>query len=232
MRTIALLALGSFLTIPAVPAPKEPAGPKPPLEASETVWFFGMIPKDATVCHHYALTNPHEDTVTIVELVADCDCTAVPKTPITIPPGETYLLPVVFNTRTYYGETNRDIKIITDYDPNPEMAVYFLSFAARRPNTVNILPRVTAFIPGKDIQTFTIENLSDEKTRITVYLDHDSSLMVSEPVFTLKAKEKRTFTVSPKWDRVPTGSTFRSLVVEVAREQTFQTTIPIKLNKY
>jgi len=203
-----------------------------PLDPDEYLWRFGMIPRDATVVHHFALTNNHEVPVTISDIVSDCDCTHVPKTPVVVQPGETYMMKVRFDTKTYFGETNRDIHLVTDYQPLPEMTVYFTSLAARRPNTINITPPFTAFIPGKDSQTFTIENLTDEKTEFRVRMDNDSIFTLSESRFTLKGKQKMELTVYPIWDRIPEGSDYSCLVLEVSREESFGVSIPIKINKF
>jgi hypothetical protein len=203
-----------------------------PLEPDQQIWFFGMIPRDAVVSHHYALTNNHKRPVTIEEIISDCDCTRVPKTPIIVAPGETYLLKVEFDTKTYVGETNRDIKVVTDYKPNPEMTIFFVSLASRLPSTVNISPRMTAFIPGKNEDEFTIENLADEKTSFTIFIDNDSLFEVSETEFTLKKGQKQTVSVSPDWERILHGSYFSCLVLEVGRKEKFSVSIPIKINKY
>lgn len=213
-------------------AEKSAAKVELPLDPDEYLWHFGMIPRDATVTHHFALTNNHQETVTITKIENDCDCTHVPKTPIAVAPGETYLMKVTFDTKTYFGETNRDIHLVTDYKPLPEMTVYFTSLAARRPNTVNISPPLTAFITGKNSQNFIIENLADEKTGFRLYLDNDSLFSISDAVFTLKGKEKKEVIVSPFWDRVPSGSHYSCLVLEVSREEIFRVAIPIKLNKF
>lgn len=203
-----------------------------PLEPDEYLWHFGMIPRDGTVSHHFALTNNHGETVTITEIDSDCDCTHVPKAPIAVAPGETYLMKVTFDSKTYFGETNRDIHLVTDYKPMPEMTVYFTSLASRRPNTVNISPPLTAFITGKNSQNFTIENLADEKTSFRLFLDNDSIFTVSETVFTLKGKQKKEVTVAPIWDRIPSGSHFSCLVLEVSRKEAFRVSIPIKVNNF
>ena len=109
--------------------------------------------------HHYVLHNSNPDTVTILSLVPGCDCTHVPKTPIVIPPGQSHLLEVQFDTRTYFGETNRDVHVVTNHKPNAEMDLYFGSVAARAPGSVTIEPSSTAFILGKNSQAFTIKNL-------------------------------------------------------------------------
>jgi len=206
--------------------------PEPALIVSEQLWVFGMIPQDGRVSHHYVLTNPHKDTVTITKIDSDCDCTRVPKGPVAIPPGKTYLLPVIFDTRTYFGQTNRDINLATDYAPNPELTIYFTSFTSRLPGSITISPPSTAFIRGKDMQAFTITNVTDEKTEFTIFVDHDSSLTVSPTSFTLRGKQRQEINVSPIWDRFPTGENFRCLVVEAARKERFRVSIPVKINKF
>jgi len=232
MRYIFIGILISALTTAAMAGDKTKVPDKPPLVPSEFVWLFGIIPPNAKVSHHYALTNPHDDTVTIVDIKADCDCTAIPKTPIAIAPGDTYLLRAEFDTRSYYGETNRDIEITTDYDPLPKMIVYFSSIASQMPKSLRISPSMTAFIPGKDSQTFTITNLSRQKTTFTVLIDHDSTLKVSETTFEIDGGQSREITIAPIWDRIVPGYTHSCVVLEFTRDNTYQVSIPIKLNKF
>lgn len=233
MRKYGILILAALILAGiAFSEQKKTAPPPLPLEPDQHLWQFGMIPRDGWVSHHYALTNRHEETVNITEIVNDCDCTHLPRTPISIAPGETYLLRVLFDTRTYVGETNREIRLVTDFSPNPEMTIYFTSLTSRLPNTVSIEPRSTAFITGKNSQVFTVKNLTDEETRFTIYLDNDSVLTVSETDFTLDDKESREITVSPRWDRIGPGASRSCLVVEVARNEAFRVSIPIKLNKF
>jgi len=222
-----------LLAIGFIGAAEQKYKPEPPLVASEMIWLFGTLPRDATVTHHFALTNKHKDTVTILSIDADCECTTVPKAPVAVPPGDTYLMKVVFDSRTYYGETNRDIKITTDYDSLPVMVLYISSLVGDIPRTIKITPPLTAFIPGKNEQTFTVENLSDRKTEFAVLVDHDSILVPSETAFTLKGNQSREFTLSPAWDKVPKGSSYSCVVLEFTRADTsYQASIPITLNKY
>jgi Protein of unknown function (DUF1573) len=223
------ILIAVLLTQMAFAAVKDP---EPALTPSEQMWIFGMIPQDGRVSHHYVLTNPHTDTVTILKIESDCDCTRVPKGPVAIPPGTTYLLPVIFDTRTYFGQTNRDIKLVTDYAPNPDLTIYFTSFTSRLPGSITISPPSTAFIRGKDAQAFTITNVADEKTDFTILIDHDSSLTVSPASFTLGGKQQQEIKVSPLWDRFPKGEHYRCLVVEAARKERFRVSIPIKVNKF
>lgn len=213
-------------------ADKKSNQPLLPLDCDEFLWHFGMIPRDAQVSHHYALTNNNEDTVTITEVVSDCDCTRLPKFPIAIPPGETHLFKVQYDTKTYFGETNRDIHLVTDFKPAPEMTIYFTSLASRLPNTIAVTPRSTAFIPGKNSQQFIIENLADDKAEFTLIMDNDSVFTVSETNFKLKGKQKHEIIVSPLWDKIPNGSHYSCIVVEVSRKERFRVTIPIKINKF
>jgi hypothetical protein len=44
----------------------------PLLTPSEAFWFFGLIPPDSWVTHHYLLTNNQADTVTILRIIPVC----------------------------------------------------------------------------------------------------------------------------------------------------------------
>jgi hypothetical protein len=221
-----------LLAVVSAAAEKKTAPEDLPLIPSEYVWFFGYIPEGAWVSHHFTLQNPHPDTVIITSLVPGCDCTHVPKPPIVIPPGENRLLKVLFDTRTYFGETNRDVHIVTNYAPHPEMDLYFGSIAAGTPGSVAIDPPSTVFIVGKDSQTFTIRNLTGETTQFRLFVDNDSSLTISEDRFSLPGKGEKTITARPVWEKFPTGPSYSSLVMEVIRTKPFRVTIPIKINKF
>lgn len=219
-------------TLPAAGAEKKTAPEDLPLIPSEYVWFFGNIPEGAWVSHHFVLRNPHPDTITITSLVPGCDCTHVPKTPIIVPPGKSQLLKVLFDTRTYFGETNRDIHLVTDYAPHPEMDLYFGSFPAGTSSQVAITPPSTAFIPGKDNQTFTIRNLTGEPIQFQLFVDNDSSITISEDRFSLSGKGEKTIIARPVWEKFPAGSSYSCLVLEAVRTKPFRVTIPIKINKF
>lgn len=214
-------------------APKNPKSQEPPLITSETNWAFGFIPKNSWVAHHYILTNPHRDTITITEIEPGCDCTHTPRPPIKIPPGETYQFKVEFDTRTYFGDTNRDIRLVTSFEPNPEMFLYFMSVASRDPHTITVTPQSTAFIPGKTEQEFVIKNFHENETKFKIFVDYDRTISVSETSFTLERDEEMKFQVKPLWDKIPKGSNYTCLVVEVTRkEENFRVSIPIKLNNF
>ncbi|MEZ5359159.1 MAG: DUF1573 domain-containing protein [Candidatus Zixiibacteriota bacterium] len=210
-----------------------PPGVNPPLTPSEFVWFFGYIPANAYVTHNYVMTNNHEDTVTITGVIPGCDCTFPPRTPIVVPPGESRLVKIGFDTKTYSGETNRDIHIVTDYEENPEMDLYFASVVAYQPRTVRINPPSTVFIMGKEKQEFTVSNLLDSDVKVRLILDNDSTLATSVKEFELDGKESQTFTLIPYWKKLPYGPDHNGITAEFERgEEAFRITIPVKTNKF
>ncbi|MEE9442894.1 MAG: DUF1573 domain-containing protein [candidate division Zixibacteria bacterium] len=203
-----------------------------PLLPSEFVWVYGFIPQDAQVSHHYTLLNHHKDTITITELIPGCDCTHVPRAPITIPPGEIYTLPVKFDSKTYRGEVQQDVRIVTDYEPYPEIHVYFALIIGRSPKTVKIDPISTVFIMGKKSQKFSLQNLINEKASVSIKIDHDSGFVVSESNFELKGNSTVEFEISPVWENLPYGPHYAAIVIELERKEKFQLTIPVKTNKF
>lgn len=210
-----------------------PPGVNPPLTPSEFVWFFGYIPANAYAVHTYAMTNNHEDTVTITKVVPGCDCTFPPRVPIVVPPGETKLLKIGFDTKTYSGETNRDVHIVTDFAENPKMDLYFASVVAYQPRTVRINPPSTVFITGKAKQEFAISNLLDSEVKVRLIVDNDSSMSVSETEFTLDGKESHRIDITPNWDNIMYGPQHNAVTAEFERgEEAFRITIPIKTNKF
>ncbi|MCP4566419.1 MAG: DUF1573 domain-containing protein [FCB group bacterium] len=201
-----------------------------PLIPSEQIWFYGFIPKDAWVSHHYFLYNPHDDTVTITKMISGCECTHIPRGPVVIPPQQTYLLKSQFDTRTYSGELNRDIHIVTDYEPSPEMDLYFISLTASAPRSLSISPSSTMFIKGKKSQSFIIKNKSTKTTNVTVLTDNDSTLSVSDVNFKIKGQDEHELIVKPHWEDIEKGQHYSCVVLEITRkEEIFRIAIPIKI---
>jgi len=228
-----LIALLTALFLCSLLAAAQKETPKdPPLTSSEPIWIYGFIPEGAWVGHHYVLCNSHPDTITIVDLIASCDCTHLPRPPIVILPGQRYLLETSFDTRTYFGETNRDIHLVTNYKPNPEMELHFSSFIGKSPQAAVISPPSTAFIPGKDSQAFIIESKIDSTIKVIIHLDNDSSLTVSETVFSIAPMGKREITVSPIWSLFAPGDNYSSFVIEFLGNNPSRITVPVKINKY
>lgn len=232
MRNPLFILLAALLSIPPLTAGQKEAPKELPLIPSESIWVYGFIPEGAWVGHHYVLYNNHSDTVTIVDLIAGCDCTHLPRPPIVIPPGQKCLLETSFDTRTYFGETNRDIHLITDYKPNPEMVLYFSSFIGEFPQAAVISPASAAFVPGKDSQTFVIESKIDNEIKVIIQLDSDSSLIVSETAFPLAPKGKKEITISPIWARFDSGPNYSGFVIEFLGNNPSRVTVPVKVNKY
>ena len=204
-----------------------------PLVPSEFFWFYGIVPVDSWVVHNFVLSNNHADTVTILKLIPGCDCTHLPSPPIVIPPGQKRLLKVQFDSRTYSGEINRDVHIVTDYAPHQEMDLYFASYIGVSLKSVAITPASLLFIPGKTDLTVEIKNTVEETTHFRLYIDNDSLVNVSKTEFTLKGGEKEDIVVSPKFDRLPSGSVYNScLVLEAIRKESRRATIPIKINNF
>ncbi len=243
MKTV-LVCFGLFLLLVSSafgqkPNPQAELPTKPPekdyifpLVPSEQVFFYGVIPPDSWVCHHFVLNNPHEDTVTIVDMIPGCDCTHLPKPPISIAPGESYLLRALFDTRTYFGETNRDIEIVTDFEPSPRMDIFFASLITNNFPVVDIAPPSTVLMPGKDQQLFTITNTHSHNATYTVLIDNDSSLAVSDVTFRLRPGKSKEITASALWGLFDPGFHYRSLVLEIESDITYRITIPVKLNKF
>ncbi len=198
----------------------------------QQIWDFGAVPKDCIVTHHFPIINPHPDTITIVDFDADCDCTKLPETPIIILPGETKLIKISFDSKTYYGTTNREIGLMTDYPTDSLQSIYFTSVASQLPVTIRISPVSVAFIPGKEVQIITIENLVVTDSECRLRIDNDEILTVSQERFTLGRYEKIEIEVRPVKDKISDQPIYSSLTLEVQREDLFRVSIPIKIVSY
>jgi hypothetical protein len=224
---MAALILGAAAAYPAA-SQETPT----PLEVSEKFWFFGLVPVDATVAHHFILTNPHADTVHIIKLIPGCDCTHLPPTPIAVPPKGTRLLRVEFDSKTYFGEINRDVHIVTDFSPNPEMDLYFGTYIGPPLETIRIAPPSLLFIRGVDEQSIEITNLSSEITKFRMIVDNDSALAVSPEHFTLAKGDVEKVTIRPRFENVPAGGYHSCVIMEAVRKDVIRASVPVKLNKY
>jgi len=72
---------------------------------------FGHVGIDYHLACDYLIISHRTDTITISELVPDCDCTRVSTTDSTLTPGDTIRIKTTFSTKDYFGPTGRPFSV-------------------------------------------------------------------------------------------------------------------------
>lgn len=97
------------------------------LEVSQKKWDFGFIPRGAKVTHNFLLKNVGNDTLKITNVRKSCGCTAAPLRKNVLPPGDTTLLEVTFNSGSYQGQVSKAVYVESNDPIEPFLDISFLA---------------------------------------------------------------------------------------------------------
>jgi hypothetical protein len=120
---------------------------------------FGQIYKGQKIEHIYEFENRGKDILYIGKVKSSCGCTAVILTNNTIPPGKTGEIRATFNSKSYTGNVNKSISVISN---DPERPSYKLTISGKIIEDVSIKPRNinfgSVYIGEKTNKTVTIKS--------------------------------------------------------------------------
>ncbi len=98
----------------------------PGINFNENVYNFDEVKQGVLVRHNFTINNTGKSDLIIRRVRTSCGCTASSPERDVIPPGESTLLEVSFNTRGRNGRQNQAISIYSN-DPNKSLSVLRLS---------------------------------------------------------------------------------------------------------
>jgi hypothetical protein len=107
----ALIAFGCSTSSRAAESPK---GPR--IAAEPTVFDFGKVLTQKTLHKDFVLRNFGTEDLDIERVSTTCGCTVAEEPPKLIKPGQSAVLKIKFETRTYSGRVERKI-LIQSNDP-------------------------------------------------------------------------------------------------------------------
>lgn len=114
-----LLIFSFFFTVVLAQAQK----PMASIEPEE--YNFGTIKEGETASHDFTILNSGDDTLKILDVRASCGCTAVKPEKSSLPPGESTLLHVTFNSKGKHGKQTKIVYVKTN---DPKHKIYRTKF--------------------------------------------------------------------------------------------------------
>ncbi|MCP4705157.1 MAG: DUF1573 domain-containing protein [candidate division Zixibacteria bacterium] len=104
---------------------------KPELTIKTTQFDFGYAPYNTKISHSFWLYSTGDETVEIEKVITGCGCTKAPLTKNIIPPGDSALLEIIFNTNKYKNRVVKSPKIISNA---AEKKVSIITNVLKEPN--------------------------------------------------------------------------------------------------
>lgn len=115
LTALMLLLLGLRLVSDADAAPK--------VALPETTFDFGMIQEGEKVTHVFTIVNAGDEPLQIMEVKADCGCTATSLSHTSLPPKQAGEVKVVFDSRNRVGNFQKNVRIFTNDPQQPTSLV-------------------------------------------------------------------------------------------------------------
>ncbi len=145
---------------------------KPELTLKSSEFDFGYSPYNTKISHSFWLYSTGDETVEIEKVITGCGCTKAPLTKNIIPPGDSALLEIIFNTNKYNNRVVKSPKIISNAS---EEKVSIIINVLKEPNEnipVVIEPDVIDFsLPEYGISnkiSFTLQNLTNDNLKTSL----------------------------------------------------------------
>jgi hypothetical protein len=154
-----LLALWGVQTILAADA--QTAAQKPLLSAGGTnggpriqfanaIWDFGKLEARQTITNFYTFTNTGNQLLEITGIRSSCGCTAATNWTRQAEPGQTGVIPVLFNSGEISGPLSKNLWVSSN-DPVQSNVVLYITGTVWKP--IDALPAIAMFSFGPDFQT-------------------------------------------------------------------------------
>jgi len=211
-----------------------PAAAGQGLSYEEQVFDFGHVGIDFNVFHTFHYVNRTDQTVTVFDVEVSCDCSTVQLIDSLIEPGDTAFFKLTFNTRDYYGPTNKSFRASTSDPQNPELKYYYLSTVGQWFHGLKPEPFSLFFLASKKKATVSVPNQKFDEIRVAEVLAHDAVFDVKVVEKSADKGESIKLEVSPS-ENLGKSTYLSSLtfIIEAeGQEKPTILTIPIKIVRY
>lgn len=174
-------------TTNALSNPSSVRGVGPRIVLAEPYYDFGRIPADKIVSHNFVFTNTGDQVLKISEVRSSCGCTTATNWNREVGPGQTGILPVLFNTGGMAGLVQKNLWVLSN---DPEQPSSMILFTATVWKLIDAIPSVATFTFGADFQT--------NETRIVRLVSNLSEpVILSEPICTNNSFKTKLTTIVP-----------------------------------
>jgi len=226
-NVIFLAGLIGFTLTTSVSAARE-------LDFAEAGFDFGHTGIDYKVFHDFLLFNNGEKPYKVDSFDVSCDCTEVKLSDSIVNPGDTVRFSLSFETKNYYGPTNKTFTIFTNYGALAEYKFYYQSIVGQWVGGLRPSPESVMFLPGHKPKTISIPNLLFDEISISKQVQHDSSF-TTELLAPKATKGGNLLIRIVPGDHLKSGTHMSSLTIEITTgsdRKPVVLTIPTRIVKY
>jgi hypothetical protein len=122
----------------------------PRIQFANAVWDFGRLEAGRTVTNFYTFTNTGDHLLEIKGIRSSCGCTAATNWTRQAEPGQTGVIPVLFNSGEISGPLAKNLWVSCN-DPVQSNVVLYITGTVWKP--IDALPAIAMFNFGPDFQT-------------------------------------------------------------------------------
>jgi hypothetical protein len=97
-----------------------------------TAFDFGSVPGNSKVEHEFILMNKGKSDLYLRKVSASCGCTVVQPSKTMIPPGDSTIIKVTYNTQGHSGADKKAITVITN-DPRKSKSILWIKALVESP---------------------------------------------------------------------------------------------------
>jgi hypothetical protein len=97
-----------------------------------TAFDFGSIPGNSKVEHDFMLSNKGKTDLYVRKVSASCGCTVAQPSKTIIPPGDSTVIKVTYNTQGHSGADKKAITVITN-DPRKPKSILWIKTLVEAP---------------------------------------------------------------------------------------------------
>jgi Protein of unknown function (DUF1573) len=150
-----------------------------PLPIEQTSWDFGSVGIDFTIYHRFPLANTTGNSVRILGIENDCDCTVVRTKFTNLNPGDTAWIELEFLTRDFFGPTSKSFFVKTDLPGRERVEMVYSTLIGQWMWGVKPVPISVFLLNGQNQKRVQLTNIANDKTTIEGSHAHDSTFTVN-----------------------------------------------------
>jgi Protein of unknown function (DUF1573) len=203
----------------------------PSLTVERVDWDFGSVPSDFRLIHYYKIKNTGNDILHVTRLNANCDCTSAQIKDSLVAPGDSTNIRMVFNTREYYGTTNRKLTIISNDPSKPAFDVDYSANIDFFHKLHTSDPKYLTFLQGQNMKPVKLINNSGDEIDYILEKEPDSIFTVDKTSGSIGAGKYETVNVTIK-DNLRKGTFYSNFTVTYNTEPKLRLSIPVKVVRY
>jgi hypothetical protein len=201
---------------------------------TQYMYDFGHVGIDYVLAHTFWLVNTGSEPIRIAEVRQTCECTRAYATDSVVAPGDTVYFPATFNTKDYYGPTERSFTVVLDDEDHTELVYAHRAIIGQWYYGLKPEPFSLFFLPGHDSHKVTVTNSEHESLGLEFRDQADTTFTVKLLRTKASKGEQLEMEVTPREGLKP-GTYLTNFSVEVKVKGGAVPailTVPVKIVRY